>query len=315
MPITLHITLQSIEHAKNILIIDYGIDPVDLEAVFTLICGSMGIVPDINDLEIWEAVLIVASETLDSVKNNNVIIPEIPSIGKNLTNFDTLARQKSIEYEKKRQVKPEDKKSLDERWKSGKSRSANKFNKTKNIENASVADISYTKYQETISTKGYLYNLDRRYALKFTENLVIYFIDKKTGSQYAIGDLISLHPNYGVIPRSDYFGLSLVMQCELQQFFTDLKFNHNPKMVDLKYWLQFKDCNQAKVIIANASDKLREEKFNDWYLTQNYTSLKNWIRRQSKKKIKTQDWYIKLDSGEKIIDKKRIEQIWQECNI
>lgn len=306
------ITLQSIEHAKNILMIDYGIDPVDLEAVFTIICDSMGIIPDINDLEVWEAVLIVASETLDSVKND---IPEIPVIGKNLTNFDTLARQKSTEYVQKRQVKPEDKKSLDERWKPSKSRSANKFNKTKNIENASVADISYTKYQETISTKGYLYNLDRRYAIKFTETLVIYFIDKKTGSQYAIGDLISLHPNYGVIPRSDYFALSLLTQCELQQFFSDLKFNHNPKMVDLKYWLQFKDCNQAKVIIANASDKLREEKFNDWYLTQNYTSLKNWIKRQSKKGICCQDWYIKLDSGEKIIDKDRIWAIWQECNI
>ncbi len=310
------ITLQSIEHAKNILMIDYGIDPSDLDAVFSVICDSMGIVPNLDDLDIWETVLVIANDTLDRVQNENVINPEIPTIKIDLPNLSKISRQNSLIEFEKRQVLPEDKKPLDERWKQNKSKSANKFNKSKSVNNASVSEnISYTKYQETISTSGYLYNLDRKYAIKFTENLAILLIDKKKGSQYQIGDLISLHPSYGIIPRSEYFGLSLIIQTELQQFFSDLRSNHNPKMVDLKYWLQFKDCNQAKIIIANASDKLRIEKFNQWYATQSYTSLKNWIKRQSKKGIITSDWYIKTEDNEKIIDRERILGIWEEVNI
>lgn len=311
------ITLQSIDHARNILMIDYGIDPEDLDAVFTVICNSMGIVPNLDDLEIWETVLVIAKDTLDRVVNDdNVITPEIPTIKRDLPNLSKISRQNSLIEVEKRQVKSEDKKDLSERWKKGKSRSANKFNKSKNINNASVSEnISYTKYQETIATTGYLYNLDRKYAIKFTENLAILLIDKKQGSQYQIGDFISLHPSYGIIPRSEYFSLSLIVQTELQQFFSDLKGNDNPKMVDLKYWLNFKDCTQAKIVIANASDKLRTERFDQWYSTQSYQSLKNWIKRQAKKGIICNDWYIKLDNGEKIIDKERIEQIWQECNI
>lgn len=304
------ITLQSVEHARNLLMIDYGIDPNDLDAVFYCICNdpNIGIIPNIDDIEIWEAVLNIANKTLDKVVSNKPLTQDLPNLSK-------LSREKSLIATEKRQVKQEDKKSLDDRWKETKSRSANKFNKNKNIENASVADISYTKYQETIATTGYLYNLDRRYAIKFTESLAILLIDKKQGSQYQIGDLISLHPQYGVMPRSEYFTLSLLLQCELQQFFADLKTNHNPKMVDLKYWLQFKDCTNARIVIANASDKMREEKFNQWYSEQSYTSLKNWIKRQARKGICCQDWYIKLNTDEKIIDRDRILEIWQESNI
>lgn len=309
------ITLQSIDHAKNILMIDYGIDPSDLDAVFNVICDSMGIIPDLNDLDIWETVLVIANDTLDRVVNDNVITPEIPTIKHDLPNLSKLSRQNSLIAVEKRQVNPEDKKDLNERWKKGKSRSANKFNKSKNIENASVADISYTKYQETIATTGYLYNLDRKYGIKFTENLAILLVDKRQGSHYQIGDLISLHPSYGIIPRSEYFELSLIIQTELQQFFSDLRSNDNPKMVDLKYWLQFKDCNNAKIVIANANDKMRKEKFDQWYSEQSYQSLKNWIKRQAKKGIITQNWYIKISEDEKIINRDRVLEIWEEANI
>lgn len=285
-------------------------DQVTLQGIYELVANEYGITQTydqaLQDSQIIELLELTLSEL--TITPNVVKTPL-----ENEKTIITLKPQKLTQAIEKRTIK-----------KKGKRKT--KINKVKTL-NSSVSDhsglsvneivnagfgIVPIKDQHNVHSDNYLYVYDRRITLEITPNGTLTAIDKKQKVKIMIGKFISYHPDYTFIVNNHSLSLNLLLT--IQTFIGQLRnvtqFTSN-KLEDLRYWLTFRDPSNA--VTVELSKLKSDQDFSIWYSTQTYTSLKNWVKRQAKKGINTQNWYIKLDS-QKLIDDSRIKEIWLTVN-
>lgn len=193
-----------------------------------------------------------------------------------------------------------------------KGRRNTRTSKNKTVNTSVSENIAAIAFQDHIRSDNYAYIYDRRLTFEITPKGVVYAIDKKLKVKITIGKFISYHPDYTFIVSNQTLSLNLLItiQTLISQLRDVSKFT-SQKLEDLRYWLTFRDKTNP-VTLALVENK-KENDFSAWYSTQNFTSLKNWIKRQAKKGIDTKNWYIQLDT-QKLIDDQRIKEVWEIVN-
>lgn len=201
---------------------------------------------------------------------------------------------------------------IKERTTEKKGRRNTKTQKNKTV-NCSVSEnVTAINNQDHIRSENYLYVYDRRLSIEIMPNGNVNVIDKKLKVKITIGKFISYHPDYTFIVSNHNLSLNvlLTVQTFIGQLRDVTKYT-SKNLEDLRYWLTFRDKTNP-VTLALVENK-QENDFSVWFASQNFTSLKNWIKRQAKKGIDTKNWYIQLDI-QKLIDDQRIRDIWDTVN-